>query len=223
MARLFITPRELNFISDITKEVIKDVIGQQIYYYPISELKTKFHGVYNEAVQKVFDNPIAIDALVDAKYQEDTKINQFGVDQQYKIEVFLQYRDLLEKGIEISIGDFFSYGKIFFEITESQVMRSIYGQVEHKDGVKIIGTKSRDTQFKTKFLGPTDPENTDADAVQKKFEQQRGADTATTGDVRDLVRDGVLDPPLTGPKEVSEAGATADNSHHKSAFYDDED
>ena len=35
MARLFITPRELNFISDITKEIIKDVVGQKVYYYPI--------------------------------------------------------------------------------------------------------------------------------------------------------------------------------------------
>ncbi len=37
MARLFVTPREVNFINDLTKELIKDVIGQKIYYYSISE------------------------------------------------------------------------------------------------------------------------------------------------------------------------------------------
>ena len=73
MARLFITPREMNFISDITKEVIKDVNGQKIMYFPISELKTKAHDVYNEALEKVFDNPVSIDALVDAQYQQETK------------------------------------------------------------------------------------------------------------------------------------------------------
>ena len=41
MARLFITPRELNFINDIAKEIIKDVVGQKIYYFPISEVKSK--------------------------------------------------------------------------------------------------------------------------------------------------------------------------------------
>jgi hypothetical protein len=225
MARLFLGPREMNFISDITKEVIKDVVGQKIFYYPISEIKTKFHGVYNEAMQKVFDQPIAIDALVDAKFQEETKINQFGVDQQYKLEVYIQYRDLVEKGIEICIGDFFSYSDIFYEITETQVMRNIYGQAEHKDGIRIVGTKARDTQFKTALRGPTDIEYTDPDAVQKKFEQQRGFaenDAGPTGDVHDLVKEGVLDPPLTGPKEVSEAGAVADNSRHGSAFYDED-
>ena len=30
MARLFITPRELDFISDINKEIVKDVIGQKV-------------------------------------------------------------------------------------------------------------------------------------------------------------------------------------------------
>ena len=43
MARLFITPRELNFINDIAKEVIKDVIGQKVYLFQISEIKSKVH------------------------------------------------------------------------------------------------------------------------------------------------------------------------------------
>jgi hypothetical protein len=200
-------------------------VGQRIYYYPISELKTKTHAVYDEAVKKVFDNPIAVDALVDAKFQNDTKINQFGIDQQYKIEVFVQYRDLSDKGINVCIGDFFSFSDIFYEITDSLIMRNIYGLPEHRDGVKLIGTKARDGQFQAMLKGPTDIDYTDTDAVQKRFEQQRGLpenSEGPTGDVRDLVKQGVLDPPLTGARQVSEAGAVADNSHHGSSFYDDE-
>jgi hypothetical protein len=77
MARLFITQRELNFISDITKEIIKDVVGQKIYYYPVSEKKTKSHPVYNEALKKFYDNPIEIECLVDANFQQSTKIDKF--------------------------------------------------------------------------------------------------------------------------------------------------
>lgn len=220
MSRLFITPRELNFISDITKELIKDVIGQKIYYYPISELKTATHDVYNEAIKKVFDQPIIIDAIVDASYQTDTKIDSFGPDSQFSIEVFVQVRDLIEKGINVCIGDYFSYGQNFFEITEKIVMRDIFGQVENSDGIKLIGTKSRDGQFKAPLLGPTNIAYTDPDAVQETYEQQRGQ--SDKEDVRDLVRDGVLDAPLTGPKEVSPQGGRSDDSAHKSAFYDEE-
>mgnify|MGYP003127954346 FL=1 len=43
MARLFLTPREINFMNDIAKELVKDVIGQKIYYFPISEVKSRVH------------------------------------------------------------------------------------------------------------------------------------------------------------------------------------
>lgn len=225
MARLFITPRELNFISDITKEIIKDVNGQVIYYYSISEIKTKAHEVYNEAIEKIFDNPIAIEALVSANFQEDTKIGSFGPDAQYKLDVYVQYRDMVDKGIDISLGDFFSFSNLFYEITNVTVMQTIFGQAEHRQGLKITGTKVRESQFKTKVLGPTDISFTDPDAVQTTFVQQRGQvenSEGITGDKRDLQEAGVLDKPLTGAKEVSERGALADDSHHASAFYEDD-
>ena len=55
MGRLYITNREIDFINDITKELIKDVVGQIVIYYPISEEKTKTN-LYNESDQKVFEN-----------------------------------------------------------------------------------------------------------------------------------------------------------------------
>ncbi len=224
MSRLFVTPRELNFISDITKEIMKDVVGQKIYLYPISEVKTQVHGVYQESMKKVFDNPIVVDAFVDNMQQGDTKITSFGVDSQFRLEVFLHYRDLVDKGINISVGDYFSFSDVFYEITEQMVMRNVYGLPEHKVGVKIVGTKARSGQFETLIKGPTDIKYDDSDAVQKKFEQQRGRgenSEGETGDVRDLVKNGVLEQSLEGQRQVSEAGAVADESHHGSSFYDE--
>ena len=45
MSRLFISQREVDLISDLTKEVIKDVIGQKVYYFPVSEIKSNVHDV----------------------------------------------------------------------------------------------------------------------------------------------------------------------------------
>lgn len=56
---------------------MKDVVGQTINYYPVSTLKTKIHPVYEEAVQKIFDNPIRLTVL--ANWPEvSMKMNQFG-------------------------------------------------------------------------------------------------------------------------------------------------
>jgi hypothetical protein len=221
MARLFVTPRELNFISDITKEYIKDIIGQFIYYYPISEIKTLNHDIYNESIEKVFDNPIKIEAHIGQPVQADTT-GKIGYEQNWTLEVFIQHRDMLDKSINISVGDFFTYGSVTYEIVAAAFVRNIFGQVEHIDGIKLTGQNVRESQFKVpKIGGPTSQDYNDPDAVQDEFVQQRGFENnrqGPTADKRDLQKSGVLTEPLTGPAEVSGEGDPEDVG---SAFYDE--
>jgi hypothetical protein len=73
----------------------------------------------------------------------------------------------------------------------------------------------------SKVFGPTSETHTDADAVQKDFYQQRGFesnDEGGTGDMRDLVRKGVLDPPISGPAKVK---ADDDVTRDDASFYDE--
>ncbi len=221
MSRLFITPREINFINDIAKEVVKDVIGQKIYLFQISEIKSKIHDIYEESPDKVFDSPLELDCLV--KYNEqEIRTNRFGSEEYYTIEAYVQSRDLLDKGIEILEGDFFSYGSTFFEVIKAPLTQTIMGQIEHKRFITITGRQSRKDQFLSKVFGPTSEEYTDKDAVQTEFVQQRGFKNnrlGPTGDVRDLQKNGVLDKPITGPKEVSPTG---DTTNAGSSFYDEE-
>tara|TARA_R110001592_G_scaffold89084_2_gene262190 strand:+ start:53 stop:718 length:666 start_codon:yes stop_codon:yes gene_type:complete len=220
MARLFITPREMNFINDIAKEVIKDVIGQKIYLFQISAIKSKVHDVYEESPDKVFESPIELDCLV--KYNEqEIRTNRFGSEEYYTIEAYVQSRDLLDKGIDILEGDFFSYGSTFFEVIKSPLTNTIFGQIEHKRFVTISGRQSRKDQFLSKVFGPTSEEYLDDNAIQETFVQQRGFKEnklGPTGDVRDLQKNGVLEAPITGPKEISPKG---DDTSAGSSFYSD--
>ena len=221
MPRLFVTPRELDFISDITKELIKDIIGQVIHYYQISETKTDVHDVYNEAPEKIFETPIKLEALVE--YQpENIKTNIFGTEMTYDITAYVHYRDALQRGLLPAEGDFFSYGEIFFEIVKVVVEKLVYGQVEHAVGYQIAAKQARKGQFDAKVIGPTDEAYADSDAVQKTFVQQRGQSQnklGVTGDKRDLQVAGTLEAPISGPREVSPLGK---GNTPDSAFYDDE-
>lgn len=206
MSRLFITPREINFINDIAKEIVKDVVGQAIYYYTISIVKSNVHEIYEESTKKVFENPIKLDALV--KYEpQDIRANKFGSEEYYSIEAYVQERDLIDKGISIQEGDFFSYGEVFFEVITVPDSNTIYGEVEHKGFVTITGKQARKGQFETYIFGPTDERYSDPGAVQENFYQQRGFPAnqeGVTGDVRELQKNGVLDKPLTGPQSVTD-------------------
>jgi hypothetical protein len=186
MARLFVTQKEIDFFNDIGKEISKDIVGQFIVYWPVSTLKTRIHPVYNEAVKKIFENPIRVDALVGQPTWE-TRMTQFGPEQVNKLEVFLQARDLFQKGLEISEGDYFTYGEQSYEIVSALNMNNFHGQVEHDIGYKLTGILARAGEFDPqRFYKPTtetDPQ------TPTPFEQQRGLKENTegpTGDVRDI-------------------------------------
>jgi len=222
MARLFITHREINFISDITKEVIKDVIGQNIYYYRVRDDLSNVDPVYEEAPNKVFDPPIKIDVLVDweaGQYITD----KFGVDEKYRQLVYIQWRDIIDKGLAetVSVGDYYSYGTNFFEIISLVYDKSIFGEIEHYAGITLTGVQARQGQINFVPIGPTDESLSDPDAIEKLFVQQRGYpenQLGKTNDERALIESGKLEKPLTGPKKVTPKGLPAKGD---SAFYDE--
>lgn len=171
----------------MTKEFIKDISGQFINYFPVSSIKSSVHKVYNESLQKIFENPISIPALV-GQPEYSSKTTNFGPDVEAKIEVLIQYKDLQDKGIVLSEGDFFSYDDIFYEIlTVTNAGKNIFGLAEYNVSWKITARNARLNQLDVPNLPPPrlSPED-----IQNVFEQQRGLpitnDGQSTGDVREM-------------------------------------
>lgn len=227
MARLFVTSREIQFINDINKEFIKDIVGQTIVYYPVSILKTKVHPVYNEAVRKIFDNPIKIPCLANTP-DVGVNIDRWSIDRTSNIEVYVQARDLIDKGFTLYEGDFFTFGNQAYEVSSFLNIGNIYGQEEYEIGYKITGTPARVGQFDPKnFLGPTNDSNNDylENKVEHNFEQQRGfteTSQGVTGDIRQL-RDRLGEDmaPIAlgdGPRVVK-----VDSNKKASSFYNEDE
>lgn len=225
MARLFVTPREIDFFNDIVKEINKDITGQKVYYYRVREDLTVTHEVYEESARKVFDQPVEIESMVKWMPAE-VVTNKFGTEKNYKIEVYFHQRDLIDRNIKVREGDFFSYGDVFYEIVSIINNKLIYGQIEHEMGFKAVGRQARLGKINFAPLGPTSERHVDSDAVQNIFVQQRGQEEnrlGPTGDKRALQSAGKLDAPLTGPAEVSPKGAADKNQDGTidSYFYDE--
>ena len=185
MARLFIGQREIHFINDLVKEFVKDVVGQVIHYFPISSIKSDVHGVYNESIKKIFENPIKIPALV-GQPEWSSKTTAFGPDLEAKIEVNIQYRDLLDKRIVLSEGDIFSFDGVLYEILTFYNVNNIFGLAEYNNSWKITARSAR--------LGQFDPNNIPLptlapDDVQRVFEQQRGLPITSAGEITGDVRE----------------------------------
>lgn len=191
MPRLFITSREIQLINDWTKELYKDVVGQQIFYYAISTNKTRVHDVYDEAIQKFFEKPIALPVLAGQPNWSNTG-NGFGVEQTATLELFIQARDLLDKKLSLAEGDFFTYGDATFEVVSYLPMNNIFGQEEYEVSYKIIGNLARPGQFDPSLLKRPSKDSNGPygeNGEQVEFIQQRGLkenEDGPTGDTRQL-------------------------------------
>ena len=228
MSRLFIGPKEVSFIHDITAEFMKDVVGQYIIYYPISTMKTQVHPIYDEAIEKIFENPIKLDVLA-GQPDWETKYTMFGNEQSNKIEIFIQVKDLINKNIEVQEGDFFVYGEGLFEIQSAIKVDNIFGQAEYYVSYKLEGKLARKGQFDVDFfkqiLSDNNPDFT-ASSVQKVFEQQRGLPVNETEgitndhrEMRERLKDDFAEVALgEGPRKV--APQSEDNDKTSSFEHD---
>lgn len=219
MARLFLGQREVDFFADITKEVIKDVAGQKVYYYTIREDLSNVHEIYEESPQKIFNPPIEIECMVEWQPSE-VRTTNFGTETIKTITLYLHYRDLLDRGIVFKEGDYFSYGSFFFEATSIIYDKLAYGQIERVVSMKVNGKQTRMHQVALKPQGPIDEIYTDEDSVQTTFEQQRGE---PDHDIRRLQDDNIIDKPISKPRKVTADGSTRSINGIGSSFYGDEE
>jgi len=190
MGRLFVGTKEIQFINDTVKELVKDVIGQRIFYYAISVKHTKVDPVYGEAVNKMFENPVALSVMAGQPNWE-TKQNIFGREATAKVEILVQARDLLDKGLNLNEGDYFTYGDAVFEVVSYLNMNNIFGLEEYESAYKLIGKLARVGEFDpAKVYNPTKDDGTKETGVEIDFEQQRGLPENSkhmpTGDVRQM-------------------------------------
>jgi hypothetical protein len=190
MARLFITHREQQFLQNIASEFSADVVGQYIIYYPVSMLHTRVHKVYDEAIEKIFENPIKITVLA-GQPERTNSYSKFGIDSETKIELYIQARKLIDNDLEVNAGDFFIYGNEVYEIVDAIDIENIFGQAEYEKGIKISGQLSRIGEFDIEdFKNMLEQGKTFANgSTQKTFVQQRGLDETEegfTGDVRGM-------------------------------------
>lgn len=205
MSRLFVSGKEIDYANDIRKEIYKDVGMHKVYYYAISYDKTKFSEIDGESDEKTFETPVILDAL--AKFTKPEVVtNNFGVDYKNKLEFYVSFQDMIDKGIDIKPGDFCEYGNYFYEVTKVTPTNYMYGMVEYFADLLVEGVQARDLVFKTNIKGPRAPLNS-KDSGQPQFtaEQQRGFSTDSegnpTGDFRELERNGTMEPAIEGQQK----------------------
>lgn len=161
MAKKFVHDRDLNFINNINKELIQNVVEQEVIYYAISEEHTVSHRLYQESIEKVWFNPVRINARVDFNNSTVLSTN-FSMDSKYELQVFFHTKELVDRNVNPKEGDFIEFGQIVFEITSVTKPQLVFGQVNDKLMTKCICVPSREGQMQihsdsSRFIDNTHP------------------------------------------------------------------
>ena len=149
-APLFLGKKERDLVKQVNDELIERVIGQGVFYYPISMENTNYHSLYGEAIEKTFLSPVRVYALImwEGFVTETTSL---GIDRRPSILIHFHKRRLTEdQDLFVREGDFVKYGDTFYEIVQLNEPKQIFGQVDHKMEIEVQCIKAREGLFDAK-------------------------------------------------------------------------
>ena len=119
---IFGSQRDFNLITGINRELLSDVIEQEILYYKFS-LEQTSANIYGESTQKVFWEPVKLNCLIERGDQQ-TLSDDFGPDSIRDTNFRFLKQDLFDVQTFPQVGDIIVWDEDYYEVdnlTENQL------------------------------------------------------------------------------------------------------
>ena len=144
---IFLGEKERRLVRQVNTELIENVVGQVIAYYPISLNETNFHPLYGEAIEKTFLNPVRVYARVETESSDVTNDSK-GYDKRPQISIFFHRKRLTEdQDLFVRVGDFVYYDGDYYEIVATRGAKRLFGQAGQKYEILAQCIKAREGVF----------------------------------------------------------------------------
>ena len=111
---IFGSQRDFNLFVGINRELLSDVIEQDILYYKIS-LENTQANIYGEAPDKIFWNPVKLNCLITRGDQVVT-VDEFGPDLTRDASFAFLREDLVQSNVVPEVGDIIMWHENYYEL-----------------------------------------------------------------------------------------------------------
>jgi hypothetical protein len=111
---LFGSNRDFDLLVNINRELLKDVIEQEILYYKLS-LEDTLSNLYGEALDKSYWEPLKLNCLITRGDQVITS-DDFGPDLSREASFAFIRQDLSDVSVVPEVGDILMWHEDYYEV-----------------------------------------------------------------------------------------------------------
>jgi hypothetical protein len=111
---LFGSQKDFNVLTRIGRELLKDIVEQEIGYYKLS-LENTQANIYGEATDKVFLDPIKLNCFI-TRGDQVINVDEFGPDLMREASFAFIRQDLVDAKTVPEVGDIVLWHEDYYEV-----------------------------------------------------------------------------------------------------------
>lgn len=137
---LFGAGRDIDTFKILSKELVNDVISQQIGYYK-TVLSTTRPNMYGESLTKNHVGPVLFNCLIE-RGDYTAPVDDFGVDTKRSTVFRILRDDMIDANIVSEVGDIIMYNELYYEVDNANNNQLILGkdnQYAYSTGLENYG------------------------------------------------------------------------------------
>jgi hypothetical protein len=111
---LFGSQRDFKLLTKINRELLSDIIEQEVLYYKIS-LEDSITNIYGESTEKIFNQPIKLNCLI-VRGEQVVTVDDFGPDLTRTASFAFLRPDLFDTGTVPEVGDIVEWHNNYYMV-----------------------------------------------------------------------------------------------------------
>ena len=123
---LFGSRRDFDLLVNINRELLKDIVEQEILIYKLSASDTTTN-IYGEALEKTFLEPVKLNCLI-TRGDQVIDIDEFGPDLGREASFACLKQDLEDISLVPEVGDIVMWHEDYYEVDTVRENQYFYGR-----------------------------------------------------------------------------------------------
>jgi hypothetical protein len=111
---IFGSSRDFNLLVGINRELLSDIVEQEVLYYKLS-LEDTEANLYGEATSKTYWSPLKLNCLI-TRGDQVVSNDEFGPDMSRDVSFAFLRQDLVDTNMVPEVGDILNWQEDYYEV-----------------------------------------------------------------------------------------------------------